>query len=77
MTGWEFLDSFSEFPENIKEHFTVYILSSSIYDRDKEHALSYPVITEYIEKPITKKIADRIFSSISLKRKPLKVSLPF
>ena len=63
MTGWQFLDFFSKFSEKIKQQFTIHILSSSIHEQDKDRALSSPLITEYIEKPITLETAKRIFAN--------------
>ena len=62
MSGWEFIEAFSKFPEKLKEHFIIYILSTSVDERDKERADSNPIVSEYLEKPITKETALRICS---------------
>lgn len=63
MSGWEFLDSFSDFPESIKNQFTLFVFSSSIARRDKEQAKLYSFVSGYIEKPFSKEIAQRIYFS--------------
>lgn len=56
MSGWEFLDSFSDYPESIKNQFTVYVFSSSIARRDKEQAKQYSFVSGYIRSPSPKKL---------------------
>lgn len=51
MTGWEFLDAFSEFEESLKKQFSIYILSSSIEDFTKE-AESYTSVQGFLSKPL-------------------------
>lgn len=57
MTGWEFLDVFNDFNENIHQKFTIFILSSSVDQRDEEKAKSSPQVLGFISKPLT---SDRI-----------------
>ncbi len=51
MTGWEFLDVFTQFEESLKDQFTIYILSSSIEDFTKE-AKIYTCIQGFLSKPL-------------------------
>ncbi len=51
MDGWEFLDNISVEMPDIK--LTVVIVTSSIDHSDKIKASTYPVIKEFIEKPLT------------------------
>src|SRR5689334_15585298 len=38
MSGWEFLERYDMFSENVKRQLQIYIVSSSIDSRDKERA---------------------------------------
>lgn len=52
MSGWEFMEEFEKIETLIKEQVSVYILSSSINQTDKEKAENHPNIIDYIEKPL-------------------------
>lgn len=53
MNGWEFLNEFKELSDDIKENIIIYILTSSINDRDEERAKEYSEVSKYVVKPIT------------------------
>jgi CheY-like chemotaxis protein len=53
MSGWEFLDVFQEFEEQIKKQFKIFILTSSIEDFSDE-AKSYPFVAGFLSKPLKK-----------------------
>ncbi|MBS1494666.1 MAG: response regulator [Bacteroidetes bacterium] len=61
MNGWEFLDEFEKFPDFIKTQFTIYMLSSSIDDSDKERAAANELVTGFISKPLSREIISRLF----------------
>lgn len=71
MTGWDVLEKFKTFDESIKRKFNIYLVSSSIDQRDKERAKENPIVVDYIEKPLTaamlRKIVDEneAFPSLS------------
>ncbi len=54
MNGWEFLEQYECLNPNVKSNIKVYILSSSVDDRDIEKANSNKNIVRYLAKPITK-----------------------
>jgi len=54
LSGWEVLDKFKNFPDSIKKHFVIFVLSSSIAPQDKQKAKENPLVTDYLEKPVTK-----------------------
>jgi CheY-like chemotaxis protein len=58
MTGWDFLDIFE--PENIGPE--VYILSSSVDERDITKAGSYSIVKKYLSKPLIKSYIKTIFN---------------
>ncbi|WP_111670266.1 response regulator [Algoriphagus litoralis] len=51
LNGWEFLDAYcSNFPDR-KD--TIVILSSSIDYQDRQKALEYPIVSGFLEKPLS------------------------
>ncbi len=64
MTGWEFLDAFITLDKAIQEQFTIYILSSSIDDVDKEKAESNPLVSGFLSKPLTHETIEQLFGSV-------------
>ncbi len=56
LSGWEFLEEFAKFPDFIKTQFTIYMLSSSIDDSDKEKAANNEFVSGYISKPLSRDI---------------------
>jgi len=62
LSGWEVLDKIEQFPESVKKHLTIFILSSSINFQDKKRASENPLVTYYLEKPLTKTVLASIFT---------------
>lgn len=58
MNGWEFLDKIKSFVK--QQNTTIYLLTSSINKLDKEKATQFPIIKEYLSKPICKEILKNI-----------------
>jgi CheY-like chemotaxis protein len=61
MDGWEFLDHFS------KEEYTsafkntkIIVLSSTIDPNDIEKSKTYPMVLDFLSKPITKEIVENL-----------------
>ncbi len=54
MNGWEFLEKYECLNHTVKSNIKVYILSSSVDDRDIEKAQANKNIVNYLAKPITK-----------------------
>ena len=52
LTGWEFMEQFDSFSDEVKSRVSVYILSSSVDERDKERARADKYIKGFISKPI-------------------------
>lgn len=63
MDGFDFLDNFSGM--NVCKHVKIIMLTSSSRVEDKRRALTYKEVVDYIEKPLTEemiqKIADTYF----------------
>jgi len=58
MNGWEFLKKTETFL--IPKNTTIYLLTSSINKLDKEKATLFPIIKQYLSKPISKEILKEI-----------------
>ncbi len=52
MNGWEFLDTYERL--NIDPHgkSKIYIISSSVFSNDINKAKSYPVVKDFVSKPL-------------------------
>lgn len=61
MGGWEFLDSFSK--DDYRESFKdckVIVLSSTIDPEDINKAKTYPMVLDFVSKPINKEMLDEL-----------------
>jgi len=67
MNGWEFLEVFKNFNEDIQKHFAIYMLSSSIDIRDKEKAEGNPLVSGFISKPLTTDVLNKVFYPVKHK----------
>ena len=52
LDGWGFLDHYRLFKSDFKEDVTIYIVSSSIDNRDMVKSREYPEIKGYLIKPL-------------------------
>lgn len=54
MSGYEFLDVLTRSPksEGVLERIKVVIITSSTRSEDQERAAAYPVVTDFIQKPM-------------------------
>jgi CheY-like chemotaxis protein len=53
MDGWEFLDTFQTFRASLSKPIRVYVLTSSIDEKDQERVSSYDFVNGYLTKPLT------------------------
>jgi CheY-like chemotaxis protein len=58
MNGWDFLDNFDTQANNA----VVYILSSSVDERDISRASQYEIVKDYLSKPLIRKCIKTIFN---------------
>ncbi len=58
MNGWDFLDRFN--PSDTEAE--IYILSSSVDERDINKASQYQFVKDYLSKPLVKKYIQNIFN---------------
>lgn len=52
MTGWEFMEKFEKLDDAIKQQIIIYILSSSVDERDKDKANNNKYIKGFLSKPL-------------------------
>lgn len=60
MNGWEFLEEYDKLPETYKQKINLYILSSSIDERDIIRARDNINVIDFISKPFTAEILLRL-----------------
>ena len=64
MNGWDFLQDFLRIPNHNTENILVYIVSSSVDQKDLELAKKFDIVHNYILKPLSteelKKIKDTL-----------------
>lgn len=60
MGGWEFLDSFSTLEYSQYNNTKVIILSSTIDPEDLEKSNKYPMVIDFLSKPISKEMLEYI-----------------
>ena len=65
LNGWEFLDRFDNLPASLKNSFQIYILSSSVDDRDRERSYANKNVVDFLVKPLTKDEVARIAGAMS------------
>lgn len=59
MDGWEFLEEFEKFSEDIKKQSKIYMVSSSVYEDDIAKSKLYSSVIDFISKPLMReKIVD-------------------
>ncbi|MDB5138050.1 MAG: response regulator containing a CheY-like receiver domain and an DNA-binding domain [Mucilaginibacter sp.] len=55
LTGWEFLEEYGKFNEELKKQIHIYLLTSSIDQRDKDKAKDNIYVKGFISKPLDSK----------------------
>ncbi len=56
MDGWEFLEEYATFQEQLPKQIRIFVLTSSIDEKDKERVNAYSFVTGYLTKPLSKEI---------------------
>lgn len=60
LDGWDFLNAYRILPKSLKDKCKLYILSSSIDEKNINRVSTYPEICRYISKPLTKEMMEII-----------------
>ena len=58
--GWDFLKEYEKFKEDLAKPIQIYMLSSSVYEEDVTRAKSMDVIVDYISKPLSESVLQKI-----------------
>ena len=66
MGGWEFLDCFSTADYSEYNTIKVIILSSTIDPEDLEKAKKYPMVLDFLSKPISKEMLEYVKTKIQI-----------
>ena len=53
MDAWDFMNSFKEFPQTIKENFKIAIVTNSYNPSDKLKTLEYLDLLDFMNKPLS------------------------
>ncbi len=54
MSGWEFLEKFDQLSTETKDLIQIYILSSSVDDRDRQRSYANKNVKDFLVKPLVK-----------------------
>ncbi len=69
VSGWEFLEAYQALTSSIEKDIYIAILSSSVYQKDREKASAHSSIRSYVSKPLTlesyKQLMDNLTTTIS------------
>jgi len=60
MDGWNFLDELILFNKDVLQKTKVYIVSSSVHEEDTQKAKNYPLIQDYLVKPVKREVLQSI-----------------
>lgn len=61
LNGWDFLEQFDKLEKDISNQFIIFILSSSLDNRDIARAKAIPSVKDYLVKPLTPIIFSNLF----------------
>ncbi len=53
MNGFEFVEAFEKFPQELQDNYIIFVLSSSIYENDLNRVRNYPSVKHFLNKPLT------------------------
>jgi len=56
MNGFDFLDAFLKFPENVKDLCKIVMLSSTLSHEDHLRMKGYPIILKFFNKPLSEEM---------------------
>ena len=64
MNGFQFMDEYTKISGEIDKKITIYMITSSIDPVDLAHSKKFPEITDFITKPVTMDVLEKITSSL-------------
>jgi CheY-like chemotaxis protein len=66
MDGWDFLEEYKKLNQKILKKTKLMMLSSSMHERDVNRAKTYNFVVDYLPKPLTPALVDKIKSRFKL-----------
>ncbi|ATL48513.1 response regulator [Chitinophaga caeni] len=60
MDGWEFLEAFTHIRPKLNKEVRIYVLTSSIDEKDRQRVEAFNYVTGYLTKPLTNDIISMI-----------------
>lgn len=64
MDGWQFMEAFQQLPAFIRNHAKVIVLTTSLYNVDRERAASTQGVEFFAEKPLTSHKLEEFFTHL-------------
>ena len=64
MNGFQFVEEFQAFPDEITTGFTVFIYSSSINDNDLKRVTKYPAVRQFLNKPLNSNVLGALIQQL-------------
>ena len=52
MNGFEFVEAFEQLPKELTDHYSIFVISSSINDYDLKRVNDYPSVKHFLNKPL-------------------------
>jgi CheY-like chemotaxis protein len=65
MNGWEFIEAFQNIRSTISKKITLYIVSSSVDKTDVDKAKGFPIVHDYLTKPIMAAELKNIYTAVA------------
>lgn len=65
MDGWQFLDEFKKIKGDLAKKITIFMVSSSVDERDIVKANSFPEVKGYLSKPLTQDHIQKLYSELA------------
>ena len=69
MNGWEFIKEFEKLDKNYQSKITIFILSNSISDTDREISEHFSSIKDFFHKPLSIPMIQNMVSQLPSKQK--------
>lgn len=63
MNGWEFLEAYNAVKTELDKQISIYMVSSSVDEKDKMKSRSFDTVKDFIVKPIDKEMMTDILQS--------------
>ena len=60
MNGWEFLEEYNKLDKELQSHAIIIMLTTSQNPDDEARAKTWPFVSDYVTKPLTKEIMENI-----------------